>query len=316
MPLIPPRVKNFQFCDEGMSETIRLVNIAFSYAKLSEYCNLFIPLSTMERGWRNIADARTFPNITHEPTNLYHSSGILASYFDTLSLQYRLKNSSSHNHLSQFCANLNVNSRKMCGAKVSFPFPMNEKEDLIDFLDKFDGELMQSLSPGTKIGTDRIIQSITLRGVPKLRLKKPFERAKNQMKMPAYKCSSISEMMQLYYQCNTYASLSHITAAEGGMKIKTPFPKEFFDERFASNGFLKEFRSDEKTDVNEIPMLAAVQNSNELSNTLDNLHKQVERVKLAKIPRFVDTGVEKIEYSELLEQLLVFKEQYDENEYL
>jgi hypothetical protein len=58
--------------------------------------------------------------------------------------------------------------------------------------------------------------------------------------------------------------------------------------------------------------MTAVQTSNELSNTLENLHTNVSRIKLAKIPRFSDTGLEREEYKELLEQLLVFKEQYDE----
>ncbi|KAG5684918.1 hypothetical protein PVAND_014126 [Polypedilum vanderplanki] len=316
-PLIPSVVKNFQFSDEGMSETIRLINIAFSYAKLSEFSSLFIPLSTMERGWRNVSDARKFHNISYDSSNLYHCSSILSSFIDTMSIQYRLREITNQNYLSNLCAQLNIYGRKMCGAKISFPFPMNEKEDLIDFLDRFNSDLMQCISPNTTIGTDRIIQSVTLRGIPKNRLKKPFEKAKDQMKMAAYKCSSISEMIQLYYQCSFYASLSHVASAESAMKIKSPFPKEFFsDNRLTSRGFLKEFQNDEISQVNEVPVMTSVQNSNELSNTLENLYTQVERVKLAKIPRFIDAGLEKEEYKELLEQLLVFKEQYDDNEFL
>lgn len=315
-PLIPCRTKNFQFADEGMSETIRLVNIAFSYTKLSEFSSMFVPLSTMERGFRSLGDPRKFPNILYDPENFYHSSSILSSFIDTMSLQYRLKEVTSQSHLSNFCAQLNIYGRKMCGGKISLPFPMHEKEDLIEFLDKFDGDLMQSISPNTKIGTDRIIQSVTLRGLPKSRLKRPFEKASEQMKMPAYKCSSISEMLQLYFQCNCYASMSHVASIETAIKIRSPFPKEFFDSRFVSNGFLKEFKNDEIFNVQEMPVMTAVQNSSEIANTLENLHMHVERVKLAKIPRFGDSGLEKEEYKELLEQLLVFKEQYDDNAFV
>ncbi|CAG9803543.1 unnamed protein product [Chironomus riparius] len=315
-PLIPNRTKTFQFADEGMSETIRLVNLAFSYAKLSEHSSLFIPLSTMERGWRNIGEPRKFPNMSYESDNLYHSSSILSSFIDTMSLQYRLREHSSQNYLSNFCAQMNTYGRKMCGGKTSLPFPMQEKEDLIEFLDKFDGDLMQSISPNVKIGTDRIVQHVTLRGLSKTRLKKPLEKAKDQMKMAAYKCTSISEMLQLYFQCNTYASLSHVAAVGSPLQVKLPFPKEFFDSRIASNGFLREFQSEEKANVREVPIMTAVQNSSELANTLENLHTHVERVKLAKVPRFSDSGLEKEEYKELLEQLLVFKEQYDENSFL
>ena len=244
LPLIPPWAKNFQFADEAMSDSIRLINTAFTYAKLSEHASLFVPLSTMGRAWRAIDEPRKFPFVSYEPTNLYHSSAILASFLDTMSLRYRLKDSS---FLSTLCTELNGYNRKMAAAKISLPFPMNEKEDLIDFLDRFEGEMMESITPGAKIGTDRVLQSVTLRGIPKTRLKRPLESAKNQMKMAAFKCGSVSEMMQLYYQCSNYASLAHVTAVEGRMKIKSPFPMEFFDNRIASNGFVKEFQS---ADVN------------------------------------------------------------------
>lgn len=69
-------------------------------------------------------------------------------------------------------------------------------------------------------------------------------------------------------------------------------------------------------DINELPVMTAVQTSNELSNTLENLHTNVSRVKIAKIPRFIDSGLETEDYKEILEQLLVFKEQYDESFFL
>lgn len=62
--------------------------------------------------------------------------------------------------------------------------------------------------------------------------------------------------------------------------------------------------------------MAAIQNSNELSNTLDSLHQQVARIKIEKIPRFLDAGLDIDEYKESIEKLLVFKEQYEESYYL
>lgn len=243
LPLFPSKVKSFKLADEPMSDSIRIINTAFSYAKLSEHSSLFIPLSTMGRAWRKIDEPRSFPLVTFEPSNLFHSSAIIATFTDTMSLRFRLKSQNSTSSLSGFCSEVNAYNRKMAGAKLSIPFPMNEKEDFIDFLDRYEGNLMEPLSPGTQVGTDRIIQSVTLRGIPKNRLKRPLESAKNQMKMAAYKCSSVSEMMQLYYQCNTYSSLSHVTAVECGMAVRAPFPKEFFDHRITSHGFSKEFQS-------------------------------------------------------------------------
>jgi Tubulin domain len=314
LPLFAPKPKTFQFADEGMSESIRLINTAFAFAKLSEHSNLFVPLSTMGRTWRTIDETRNFSHISYEPSNLYQTSAILATFLDTASLSYRLKNGSGS--LSDFCTDLNAYNRKMTAAKIAMPFPMNEKEDLIDFLDRTEGNWFETLTPSAKIGTDRIIQSITLRGIPKNRLKRPLEGAKNQMKMPAYKCSSTSEMMQLYCQCNNYGSLSHVTAVESRMKIRSPFPQEFFDNRIASNGFLKEFQNSDEAHVDELPVMTAIQNSKDLADTLENLHTHVSRIKLAKIPRFAASGLENEEYKELLEQLLVFKEEYDETTFV
>lgn len=70
------------------------------------------------------------------------------------------------------------------------------------------------------------------------------------------------------------------------------------------------------TEITELPVMTAVQTSSELSNTLENLHTNVSRIKIAKIPRFNDTGLETEDYKEVLEQLLVFKEQYDEGFFL
>lgn len=246
MPVMSPSVKVFQNADENMSDSIRTVNTFLTYAHLPEHCDLFVPLSTMSRTWRNLGNPRTFPQFEYDVNNVYHSSAILASFLDTISLRYRLRNSSSSSVLSGFCSDLNGNGRKMASARLGLTLPMNEKEDFIDFLDRFEGELMQPLSPGSAVGTDRIIQAVAIRGIPKDRLKRPLQNAKHQMQMAAYKCSSVSEMMQLYFQCNNYASLSHVAAVEIGMSIRAPYPLEFFDSRFTSNGFIKEFSSEVK----------------------------------------------------------------------
>ncbi|KAL9694925.1 hypothetical protein quinque_014210 [Culex quinquefasciatus] len=42
--------------------------------------------------------------------------------------------------------------------------------------------------------------------------------------MAAYRCDSVSEMMQFYYQCQLHASMSHVTACRAPMEVRTPFP--------------------------------------------------------------------------------------------
>lgn len=297
-PVFPPVTENFSNSDDALSDSIRLVNTAYSYSKLFEYSSMFVPLSTMSRAWRKLELPRNYNGIKFDEQNLYHSSAILASFIDTTSLKYRLKNSSSL--LSSFCSEQNVYNRKMNSGKIAMPFPINETEDLIDFLDRFDGKLMENVSPGHECGTDGIIQNITLRGIPQTRLKRPMEQAKNQMKMAAYKCSSVSEMIQYYFYCNTYASLTHASSMETQMRLKSPYPVEIFEE-FTSN---------------ELPIMTSVETSSKLSETLDHLYTQVSRVKIAKIPRFFESGMEQEEYKEILENLISMKENYEDRSFL
>lgn len=245
IPIIPPTVENFANSDGPMSDSIRLINIALTYSNLIENSDLFLPLSTMSKGWRSISNQRLFPLINYENSNAYQTSSILATYLDTISLQYRLKNPSSSNYLSSFCE-LNNYGRKMAAAGLALPFKMSPTEDLIDCLDKTDGSLFTQLSPNSEIGTDRICQNVCIRGIPKMRLKRPQKSAKAQMKMAAYRCDSVSEMFQLYFQCKNYQSLSNVSSIQSGMAIKTPYPTEIFHEQFNFEGFLSEFEIQEK----------------------------------------------------------------------
>jgi hypothetical protein len=56
--------------------------------------------------------------------------------------------------------------------------------------------------------------------------------------MAAYRCDSISEMFQLYYQCNYYASMTHVTAVEDTTKVRLPYPQEIFKDGLTCNGFI------------------------------------------------------------------------------
>lgn len=301
-PVFAPIVENFTNADEPMSDSIRLVNSAYTYAKLNEFSDLYVPLSTMSKVWRKLEDPRKFSGLSFDSTNLYQTSGILATYLDTISLKYRLKNATSS--LSTFCSEQSLYNRKMCSGKLSMPFPMNDKEDLIDFLDRYEGVFLENVSPGHDSGTDGVVQNVTLRGIPQKRLKKSMDKAKEQLKMEAYKCGSISEMIQFYFYCNTYASLTHAVAIEQPLCLKSPFPLETIDES-----------SDEGFSGN-VPVMATVEASAKLSNTLEHLHTQVARVKIAKLPRFQDSDMDSEEFKEVLDNLLTMKENYEDRSFL
>jgi Tubulin domain/Misato Segment II tubulin-like domain len=237
-PLIAPKVLLFKNSDAPMTDSIRLVNIAMSLVHLNEYSALFTPLSTMQRGWRAVDQPRKFGGVSYDAHNLYQTSAILATYLDSISTKYRLKDGCGGD-LGGLCNDMNGYGRRMAAAGLALPFAMKASEDLIDCLDRTDQPLFTPLTPNTTIGTDRVVQSMCVRGLPSRRLKRPrSEASQKQMQMAAYRCDSISEMFQLYYQCNYYASMTHVTAIEDSTKVKLPYPQEIFNDGLTCDGFI------------------------------------------------------------------------------
>lgn len=296
-----------------MTSSIRVANIALTYSNLIEQSSMFLPLSTLDGGnWRQFGNSRQFPLIKYDEKNLYHTSAILASYLDTLTLRYRIRNNSS-NTLLELCGDLTNYGRKMTAGGFSFPFPMRYDQDLIECLDRFDGKMFTQLSPNSIIGTDYVVQSVSVRGIPKTRLKKPLKLAQQQMKMAAYKCESISEMFQLYFQCENHASLANVSAAQTPLNIQIPYPLEIFDTKLNLDGFLKDVNRLQDEKITSLPTVASIQCSGKLADTIETLYREAKRIKISKLHRFKETGLESDEYAEALEILLQFKDKYEDN---
>uniref|UniRef100_A0A1B0DNQ5 Misato Segment II tubulin-like domain-containing protein n=2 Tax=Phlebotomus papatasi TaxID=29031 RepID=A0A1B0DNQ5_PHLPP len=117
-PLIPPQVRNFKNADSAVTSQIRVVNLSLSFASLIESSSLFVPVSTMAQGWRNVSGSRQFPNVSYDPENFYQTSAILATFLDTLTLKYRAKDILQPMVLSEFCADLNAYGLKMCSGNL------------------------------------------------------------------------------------------------------------------------------------------------------------------------------------------------------
>lgn len=315
IPLFSPnQTKYGSHVDEAMADSIRVLNTALTYGNLIEHSSLILPLSVMARNWRKIEQPRKFPHFDYDAHNLYETSAILATYLDTMTLRYRVTDCT---HLAGFCSDLSNYGRKLVGAGLAMPFEMNSEHDLIDCLDKFEGPMFTQLSPNTNCGTDRIVQAVSVRGIAETRLKNTCSPkiAERQMKMAAYKCGSVAEMLQLYFQCSNYASMAHVSSLQTGMTTRKPFPLERFDYRMNPKGFLNEFTmaDDTPVPVQSIPVMATAQCSTDLADTLESLHREAKRIKVAKIPRFQETGLEPDDLVDALEKLLEFKDNYDDS---
>ncbi|XP_052857414.1 protein misato [Drosophila gunungcola] len=318
LPLHQPRNTSYAQADPRLSHSIRVVNSVLGYHHLSEQAAMFTPLSTLETIWRNTSlKSRNLPGLQWQADNLYQTSALLAAFLDTATLGYRLRQ--TPDSLRRFCERISPSGRKMTAAGLALPFGLREGQDLIEFLDQSgDHALLTQLTPGCEPGTSYVLQSVTARGIPAERLKRPREHAGEQLRMAAYGCDSVSHMLQLYYQCSYHGSATNAAATPLPLKTQLPFPYEMFSDSISGKGFCLPGGSEREpgTRVDAAPVLAALQNSTKLGEHLDNLHAQTHRVQLAKLQAYSNSGLERDDYESALDQLLEFRDLYADSQYL
>ncbi|CAK1604440.1 unnamed protein product [Parnassius mnemosyne] len=292
----------------NIKDTIRLVNIAFSIEELSQHATFFVPLCTGDKGWRKPGNVRAFEYLNYNSELYYHSSAILASAIDTLSQKYRHK--SNFYTLSDVCTDMTGFGRKMAAASLGLPFAMNESQYLIDYLNTNTKPIYTPITPSCKIATDKIFQLITVRGIPENYLKAPMKEAREQMNLPAYKCNNVKEMFELYFQANNFLSATNVTVCEQPLELKTPYP-QIFSKSLNKYGFISEESNLMK--VESCPVIAGYHNGTFLSDMIEKLHREVSRIKFAKLHKFLEEGCEEAEFKERLDKLSEFKDNYEDD---
>ncbi|EDW81862.1 uncharacterized protein Dwil_GK25434 [Drosophila willistoni] len=320
MPLYYPRITSYPQADTRTSHSIRVVNTVLGYYHLSEQATMFTPLSTLESIWRNnTLQSRHLPGLHFQSSNLYQTSAVLAAYMDTITLSYRLRHTPEL--LNRFCSRVFYSGRKMTSAGMALPVGMQRDQDLIEYLDQKatsddNSSLLTPLTPNCDAGTSYVMQSVMARGIPLSRLKRPQEKAGPQLQMSAYSCNSISQMLQLYYQCSFHGSITNAASTPLPLKTQLPFPYDMFDESVAPDGYLQAPTNKEDVRVESAPLLAAIQSSSKLGDHLDALHSQTHRIQLSKLQAYSQSGLERDEYETALDHLLEFRDNYVDSQFL
>ncbi|XP_019697425.1 protein misato isoform X2 [Harpegnathos saltator] len=303
---------NFNNAEPSASDLIKVVNTALCWQNIGEHSSLYSPLSCGQVGWPFAADPRKFDNITYKAELKYHSSAILATALDTLTLRYRTKKYPNVS-LSDLCADLNKLGRKAAATSLSLPFPMKMKMDLIDMLDEVEGPLWTSLTPSCDIPMDDNMQSIVLRGISQDRMKRPIQQANKQISKPAYRCSSVHEMMTFYLACTCHASATYFSDIEAPLKIVDPYPK-IFNNNVTEDGSIANWSVG--NDVKSIAVMAGMHSNGSIAAMYETLLKQTKRIRsIKKFHSFTDSGLDEDEFAECIHNLQDCKETY-ENHYI
>ncbi|KOC68125.1 Protein misato [Habropoda laboriosa] len=293
--------------EASMSTMTKVLNTALCFQNMEEHASLYSPLCCSE-AWPQVGDSRIFDHLTYNSELKYHSSALLATALDTLTIRYRRKEYPNV-VLSDLCADLNKLGRKAAATSLTLPFPMTAKADLIDVLDDFEGTLWTSLTPNCHIPMDKNMQSIVLRGIPEERLKRPIAHAMKQMSKPAYRCSTVHEMMMLYLACTCHASATYLSTITSPLNIKPPYPKIF--NNVTETGDVIGWPVG--TDVKSVPVMAGLHSGSSLGATYESLHDQLNRIRnIKKFHAFTESGLEEDEFKECLDYLLDCKENYED----
>ncbi|XP_003707902.1 misato mitochondrial distribution and morphology regulator [Megachile rotundata] len=296
--------------EPSVSNLIKSLNTALCWQHAGEYSSLYSPLCCGEAGWPQAGEPRAFNHLIYDAELKYHSSALLATALDTLTIRYRRKEYPNV-VLSDLCADLNQFGRQAVATSLTLPFPMMTKMDLIDVLDEFEGTLWTSLTPSCEIPMDRNMQSVVLRGISEDRLKRPISHAMKQMSKPAYRCSSVHEMMMLYLACTCHASATYLSTISSPLSIKEPFPK-IFNNDITENGEIA--RWPVGTDVQSVPVMAGLHSGSSLGKMYESLHELLSKIKsIKKFHAFTESGLEEDEFKECLDHLLDCKENYEDH---
>ncbi|XP_063924432.1 protein misato-like [Zophobas morio] len=285
--------------DLSSKNPLNLLSLALCVDGLNEHSSLFTPLSTK---------SRRFDLLSFKPDLPYHSSAILAATLDTVTLNYRLKN--SRHSLIDLCTDMSPNGRKAVATSVRLPFPLKKGEDFIDCLDNWDGPLCQSVTPNCEISSDDSLQLVALRGIPESRLKRPPHVETKQRDMPAYRCDTLKEMLSYFLVCTSYGSRSEVTVSKEQMPVRTPFPR-FFDGRVGKTGDVD--LGGENSAVDSVNVLAGLHSGKFVGNMFDVLVKDLEKIKYKRFHQFVSEGVENDQFRECFDRILDLRDCYEDN---
>lgn len=76
-------------------------------------------------------------------------------------------------------------------------------------------------------------------------------------------------------------------------------------------GFVNNDLSSDK--IESCPVIAGYHNGNFMTDMIEKLHREVSRIKFAKLHKFKEEGLEAAEYQETLDRLAEFKDNYEDN---
>ncbi|KAL1463128.1 hypothetical protein WDU94_014912 [Cyamophila willieti] len=229
-PVTPPRTPESNF-------KLSTVNTVLMMASLGELADMFSPLSLSPDCWNQNETYRQFPLLEYKPSLLYHSSAIVSSLLDTLSLSYRLRGSTGLS-LRDLCSFLTPVGRKASTTSLSLPWPMKHAQSLLECLEQWEGPLSIPLTPYSNLD-EVAVQVLSLRGVDGQKMFPKDMSNRDRSSNPAYSCTTVNELFQYFLSCDMPRTAHRVYSSSQPIKTVNPYP-DLFSKRVSNHGCVNE----------------------------------------------------------------------------
>ena len=208
----------------------------------------------------------------------YHTSAILASAIDTVTLPYRLKDN-QFTHLNSLIDNLSTGGRKISALSLGLPIPVSSTLPLNDLLE---GTLdfVVPLTPDLCRFENTLTQSTVVRGIPTHLLK-----TENYNAMAKQISALLQYKSSLGHSCPTYI-------AQTPSMINQCFPDIFKPHVTPVGCVIENYRRPLETKVQKTSVLATLVNCQDITKPLEVVLEGINKTNVIKYPGFLEAGIE------------------------
>ncbi|XP_062897927.1 protein misato homolog 1 [Mobula hypostoma] len=301
------------YMDTGSMATVyRLLNSVMGIVHLSSRSSAFCPMSLDSSflGRKQVTPV-PFPRVIYDASLNYHSSALLATALETLSVPYRLQSNAMS--LTQLTNALTVSSRKVVTASAAIPFAMKSTDTLPDVL--AEQHAASPWTPLTPYGEVKDVQcfaqSVVLRGVSR---EQQISNLPPGVKGPSilHSCPSGEDVLETFLQHHFPAAVRAIHLVQTPCRVTTPYP-QIFSDSFNKRGQLVGGSLSSGNAVQSIPVLSALQSTATTYHGLHALYHEVSRLNLQRFSTFFSAGTELDDFREALEELRTLAQCYRTN---
>ncbi|XP_078524682.1 protein misato homolog 1 isoform X2 [Lissotriton helveticus] len=290
-----------------VKEVYRLLNRVLATVALSNHSSLFCPLSLAGGLGRRPGPSPHFPHLLYDASLNYHSSAVLATALENLSIPYRLHQSLLT--MGQLADGLNFSGRKVVTAWGSMPFPIQQSGSLAEALSSIQEKApWQPLSCVQQTESQCFAQSVVLRGIRRESRSSFHHRGTYPSSMYQTQEELLEEFLQSLYPQTL--SASHVV--QSPVRVRPPFP-QFFSPDINQNGFIIEHALNPPATVASIPVLTSLQSSSVLQGTLQALHDEVSKLDVRRWASYFTGGLEQEDCLEALQELRTLAQCYKDN---